>query len=295
MTTTHVMNVRGDANDQIAQAAKVLGRSERRIAVFKFIHNGKTKIKSVEEIARGTKLTRKAVLDEAKKLVDHELIKQTKKDGDTAYQKDQFLHKNCKKIVGFAKNPAKLAKFPTKVNPAITGASITVKVAKSQVKTAIATINDVDQFAKAKKIRGVQPPVTMSETNFKNGVKDIVREPGTFKDWGGETSDLYTTRVKIGGKRLGAAFAFKGPGLKGTLTPARLGKNGDQIQRLFIEDADVFFVQYVGQIASSVQQQMAVYAQAKSISTGRKIYYGVIDGDDSARLVAAYPKKFKGK
>ena len=54
-----------------------------------------------------------------------------------------------------------------------------------------------------------------------------------------------------------------------------------------------FFVQYVGQIAPTVIQQMAVFAQAKSLSTGRKIYYGVIDGQDSARIVAAYSKAFK--
>jgi hypothetical protein len=43
-----------------------------------------------------------------------------------------------------------------------------------------------------------------------------------------------------------------------------MGKNADQIQRLFIEDADVFLQQYGGQIANSVIQQMATYAQAKS-------------------------------
>jgi hypothetical protein len=95
------------------------------------------------------------------------------------------------------------------------------------------------------------------------------------------------------GKRVAAAFAFKGPGMKGVLVPGKLGKNGDQIQRLFVEDADLFIVQYVGQIASTVAQQMAVFAQAKSLSTGRKIYYGTIDGTDSARLIAAYPKAFK--
>src|SRR5262245_13717389 len=95
---------------------------------------------------------------------------------------------------------------------------------------------------------------------------------------------------------MAAAFAFKGPGTKGLLVPGKLGKNGDQIQRLFAEDAYIFFVQYVGQIAPSVSQQMAAFAQAKSLSTGRKILYGVIDGADSARLVAAYPSAFaKGK
>jgi hypothetical protein len=133
----------------------------------------------------------------------------------------------------------------------------------------------------------------MGENKFKVGVQRIVGQGGNFKDWGGETSDLFTTKLKVKGSRKAAAFAFKGKGLKGVLTPARMGKNGDQIQRLFIEDADVFLLQYGGTIAPSVTQQMATYAQSKSLTTGRLIRYGIIDGADSARLVAAYPKAFK--
>jgi hypothetical protein len=55
---------------------------------------------------------------------------------------------------------------------------------------------------------------------------------------------LYSTLLKIGGKRKAAAFGFKGPGQLGALVPGRMGKNGDQIQRLFQEEADVFFVQH---------------------------------------------------
>lgn len=113
-------------------------------------------------------------------------------------------------------------------------------------------------------------------------MKRIIGETGRFKDWGGETSDLYTTRLRVGGGRKAAAFGFKGKALKGVLTPARMGKNGDQIPRLFQEDADVFIVQYAGQIAGSVMQQMAVYAQHKSLATGRTIFYGTMSGQDSA-------------
>jgi hypothetical protein len=34
-------------------------------------------------------------------------------------------------------------------------------------------------------------------------------------------------------------------------------------------------------------------AMVKSYSDGRKIYYGVIDGQDSTRLIRAYPKEFR--
>lgn len=135
----------------------------------------------------------------------------------------------------------------------------------------------------------------MSENTFKTGVQTIIGQKGIFKDWGGETSDLFTTRLSVAGGRKPAAFAFKGKGLTGFLTPARMGKNGDQIQRLFIEDADVFLLQYGGQIASTVIQQMAAYAQNKSLATGRLIRYGTLDGGDSARLVTAYPNAFRTK
>ncbi len=123
--------------------------------------------------------------------------------------------------------------------------------------------------------------------------QEIIGQSGTFKDWGGETSDLYTTRLRLGGRRRATAFAFKGKGLTGVLTPARMGKNGDQIQRLFTKDADVFLLQYGGTIANIVSQQMAAFAQLKSLATGRTIWYGTIDGGDSARLVAAYPTNFR--
>lgn len=91
------------------------------------------------------------------------------------------------------------------------------------------------------------------------------------------------------------AFAFKGPGKKGKLVPGKLGKNGDQIQRLFREAADVYIVQYHGQIDPSVPQQMQAHAVSKSHYTGGTIYYGIIDGHDSERLRLAYSKAFPSK
>jgi hypothetical protein len=93
--------------------------------------------------------------------------------------------------------------------------------------------------------------------------------------------------------RVRAAIAFKGPGKKGVLTPAKLGVNGDQIQRLFSSDADIYLVQYWDRVAESVYEQMKVFAMWRSISNGGKtIWWGVIDGTDSARLIKAYPKVF---
>jgi hypothetical protein len=88
------------------------------------------------------------------------------------------------------------------------------------------------------------------------------------------------------------AFAFKGPATTGRLTPRKLGKNGDQIQRLFSSAADVFFVQYHDQIDESVVEQMKRFAIANSVTENKQVYFGVIDGDDTNRLLAAYPEQF---
>ena len=61
---------------------------------------------------------------------------------------------------------------------------------------------------------------------------------------------------------------------------------------MFQLDADIFFVQHWREIEPSVLNDMLTHAVMKSYSTGRTIYYGVIDGQDSERLRRAYPKLF---
>jgi hypothetical protein len=90
------------------------------------------------------------------------------------------------------------------------------------------------------------------------------------------------------------ALAFKGRSTKGKLVPGELGKNGDQIQRLFEMPVDVFFVQYGGQVDESVYAQMQTAAIAASyVRGGRRVFFGVIDGTDPARLAAAYTRCFR--
>ena len=289
--TLSVSDPRSNHPDQVAYIARAIGNAKDRIKVFLFIHKGKKKFKTVTDIATSTGLRRKRVLEEGKRLVHKEVVKQDKIDGEIGYWRDSVSYANQKKIIALATNSKKLAAFPTKSNPKVT--VVKVSAPKSLVRTVTITVDDIDSFAKLKGVRRGSGGVGISESRFKHGVQRIVGGHGRFKDWGGETSDLWTTRVRFKGRRTPTAFAFKGPGMKGILVPGKLGKNGDQIQRLFQEDADVFFVQYVGQIAPSVIQQMAAFAQAKSLSTGRKIFYGVIDGDDSGRLVSAYPRAFR--
>lgn len=293
--TTPVTDVRSNPKDQIAHAANVLGRSKDRIAVFLQIHTGRKRVKTASEIARAVRLKRKRVLEEAKKLVHKQIVKQTQRDGDVAYERDGFYYAHRQQIVSLARNPKKLRAFPTKYSPRTAAITVsTIRAPRALIRTRTVTIEDLDSFSRARRVRRAPTAVRMRESLFKKGIQKILGESGRFKDWGGETSDLYTTRVRVRGRRCAAALAFKGQATRGVLTPGRMGKNGDQIQRLFAEDAEVFLVQYGGQIAPSVLQQMGAFAQAKSLSTGKKILYGVIDGADSARIVAAYQSSFKG-
>lgn len=290
-----VSDARSNANDQIAHAATVLGRSEHRRAVFEAICAGKKRVKTVSEIAAKTGLSNKQVLMAAHHCVSNHLFSQVKVGGATGYEKDPFYANNARKILRLSRDRAKLEALPTKTRPhgsAAPRGSVSVALPRSLVQIQLVTIDDFSQFQRVRKFPPTTQRTTMSETKFKRGVQQLLQEQGTFKDWGGERNDLWTTRVLLNGKRVAAAFAFKGPGQRGKLTPAKMGKNGDQIARLFQSEASVFLLQYWDNVDESVAEHLRVFATAKSVSTGQKIFYGIIDGSDTKRLIDAYPKAF---
>lgn len=125
-------------------------------------------------------------------------------------------------------------------------------------------------------------PVRLSEDEIQKCIEKILGEGTRERDWGGERSDIFTRLVVIRGERKRAAFILKGPGTKGTLFPAKLGKRGDQINRAFSEPADIVVLQYVGRVDSSVDQQLEVFARTTGIP------YCVVDGTETARLLVAY-------
>jgi hypothetical protein len=96
--TLAVTDVRGGADHQINEAAKAVGQSSQRRAIFREIHSGKKRVKTVQEIANATTLPRKRVLEEAVKLVHKQIILKTKRDGDTAYQRDNFYYVHREEI-----------------------------------------------------------------------------------------------------------------------------------------------------------------------------------------------------
>ncbi len=289
-----VSDHRSNSYEQIEFAVKQIGNSKDRRAVFNCISTGKKAIKTVAEISDLTGLPPKRVLEEGKKLANNSIVKQLKYNKKVAYQKDPFFAQQKNKILSLVDNPATLEKLPSKRNKS--NSDIQLKIIRIPQKSFTIKrlfVNDIDSF---KKVRKVNPnklvSSRISEDAFKSGIKQILNEEGEFKDWGGEKNDLLSTKVIYKGKRIATAFAFKGPGKKGKLTPARMGKNGDQIQRLFETPADLFIIQYWAQIDESVIEQAESFATIKSIYEQKKILYCIVDGQDSSLLMSAYSECF---
>lgn len=293
-----VADLSSNAEENIAHAAKILGRAKHRVRVFNAIYTGKRQIKTAREISTSTRLSEIRVLQEGKRLAANHLVNQTKIDGRTAYRKIDFFHHHKKQILALASSPRQLRAFPTKRNPAVYSATagriqIKVDIPRRRQRAYMLTVDNIGSFSNVRGVGKNQSYTRMAERKFKKGVAKILGETGNFKDWGGENRDLSSTRLVISGQRRAAAFAFKGPGKTGRLTPGKMGKNGDQIQRLFRCPADVFLVQYWAQVDDAVLEQMQGFAQLKSYMEGKPIGYGIIDGGDSTRLIKAYPNAFR--
>lgn len=271
-------------NDQLANAAGILGNSKHRQAIFETVYRGSKQMKTINEIMKETSLSQVHVLKEGGKMAGF-LIEKV----PGGYRKKKEFSTIYKKILSLARDKNKLRKLPTKISPAVySKGRIIVNFSALAINARQITIDEIDSFSR---IRGVNPPSpikNVSENAIKEKFKAIIGEEGKFKDWGGEKSDLYTTRVVYNGKRVPTAVAFKGRATSGKLVPAKMGKNGDQINRLFNEPAELFLVIYNGQIEPSVIEQMKAFAIAHAVG-GHKIMYGVVDGNDLGRVFVAYP------
>ncbi len=153
-------------------------------------------------------------------------------------------------------------------------------------------INDIDEFSEIKSISLKDPSLNIEinksipEKEIKRYIAEIIGETDVEKDWGGEQSDLYTTQLHVRGVRLRAAFVLKGPAKFHKMELRDLGKNGDQIARLFDEPADIFILQHCHHISSAVIKTMDAFAN--QINRPRK--YCIINGIDTLRLLKAYNK-----
>jgi hypothetical protein len=301
-----VLNVSDNAShrrDQIDNLTDLLVNAPTRQALVKAVNFGKKRVKSVGELAKKLslvlkkKITPKRVTEIGKPLVNRaftqeRILEHGRKT--TAYAKFEHHH-DVREALKLANNKKKREAYHTKSRPKIkvVGTTVTIKAPfRPKIKTVY--VDDIEEFQKVKSVKSV--PETMSpprlpEAVIKKGIVKLLGEKLDPKDWGGESNDIFTTRVTINGQRRRAAFALKGPATTGPLVPGKMGKNGDQIQRLFGSPAQVFFVQYEEEIKESVVDLMTRLAMAKGI-TEREVHYGVIDMTDTYRLRLAYPKAF---
>ena len=149
----------------------------------------------------------------------------------------------------------------------------------------------IDNFAAAAQVK--QPTsseLTRLQSTDESDVKDafasIAGEPFVPKDWAGEKSDLSTTQLRIGGQQVVTAFAFKGRSKAKKMTVADLGKNGDQISRLFSEPCDLVVLQHCHEVTSAVRDHMRAFATR----IGHLRPFCIIDGADTVRIMKAYGK-----
>jgi hypothetical protein len=149
--------------------------------------------------------------------------------------------------------------------------------------------SSVDQF---RRLKGVEPMrqsdlellKEIPEKQIKEWFAEIIGEPFVPKDWGGETSDLFTTQLSLDGRPCSAAFLLKGPSFFKPMTIAALGKNGDQINRLFSEPVDLFILQHCHHVRSAVVRLMEAFAW----DARRPGRYIVIDGATTFQILRAY-------
>lgn len=153
-------------------------------------------------------------------------------------------------------------------------------------------IDSIDTFSK---VTDYRPKFTQAsldalkgipEEAIKGAFAEIIGEPTVPKDWGGERSDLYSTQVRVDGRRTSTAFAFKGPSKFRPMTMAELGKNGDQIDRLYTEPAELLILQHCHEVTHPVRAAMRAYAER----VGNPRLFCIIDGYDTLRLLHTYNK-----
>jgi len=147
-------------------------------------------------------------------------------------------------------------------------------------------VEDFDEFAKVRTYNKPQDFTVMqniSEKAFKRCLGLILGD-SVNKDWGGETSDHFTSNIHLNGRRVTAAFLLKGPARFAPMSLNHLGKNNDQIVRLAQEPADVLIVQHCHEILPAVRSTLRVFA-VQPYGSRR---YCLIDGKDSLWLLKAY-------
>jgi len=290
-----VSDFASNAPEQLEHYAKLLQHSDDRQRLFAEVYRGPKPVKTVPELATKLDVTTKRILEIAKPLTSNHLFDPIKVDKRIAFRKISTIAAHKNKILALARDRKKLAALPTKRRPRFVEKLTIVNVGHAPMPRLI-TIDDVQEFVSVRRVKKVPDrltPARLGEATVKKGIAELLGELKPPKDWGGEQNDLFSTNAHVGSRRRAVAFAFKGPATTGKLVPGKMGKNGDQLQRLVESfSAEVFLVQYEGEIDPRVLDQLKALAVAKAVLTGSWIRYGVIDRRDTYRLRIAYPKAF---
>ncbi|MBI5530509.1 MAG: hypothetical protein HY918_03335 [Candidatus Doudnabacteria bacterium] len=287
-------NPTADKPEKLKHVCDLLHSSRQRREVFFAIYSGYKHFKSLKDIKSVVSKYNNKTSEAAAKLCAEDLI--IKKKGPNnilLYGKIPFYKANIPEIKGLLKNPKKLKNLTTKRNPKIVVKSPNTFRFFSKPKVKRLYIDDLDSFAKVRKISKAycSQMNRIGERIINEGICKILNS-GSKNDWGGEKNDIFAS-ININGKRISAAFALKGKATQGILVPGKMGKNGDQIQRLFESSAESHFIVYHSAVDEKVDDQMQALAISKSVSGGYKtIYFCIIDGKDLARLITAYKTKF---
>lgn len=150
---------------------------------------------------------------------------------------------------------------------------------------------EIEQFA------GMDETWSPSQTEFKRMtmvseqvVKDLIcRLLGEYSvpsDWGGEESDVLSANLLVASHRNTGAFLLKGPARFHPMKPTDLGKNGDQLYRLFNIPAQIYVVQHCHAIGAAVRKQTEAFALARSFVSPCRIVF--MDGFTTARLLRTH-------
>jgi len=287
--------------DQIANFAEVLRNAPAKQKVFEAVYYGKKKVKTVKEISITTGYKSKRVTEIAKPLARGEKLfeqgrMKTKQGMVTIYKKIDFVVTNKKKILTLARNSKRFDKYFTKTNSKGESKSMQTIILKVPFKaeTIYVQLEQMEEFSRVKDVilKSSSAQDRLPEVAVKTGIIKLLGEAHVPKDWGGENNDIFSTKLTLFNKKRRVAFALKGPAKSGPLVPKMMGKNGDQIQRLFSAPAEVFIVQYEGEVKESIFTLMEQLAKAKAVSGG-PVYWGVIDNEGTKKIRVAYPKAFK--
>jgi hypothetical protein len=149
----------------------------------------------------------------------------------------------------------------------------------------------LDDFSPILKVADEHPidPVYFESAFLEDDVEEaflkILNEPYKEFDSGAETRDLYTNHIRYRGSRIYSVLMFKGRGLKTELNLSNVGINGNQLLKLAKNSAaQLFLVQHVNKINTDVIETLRDHLL--SYSQFSKVYICVVDGTDTARILA---------